>query len=311
MFDVDLARQLKINPRTVAGERRRRNIPPVVYHAPIDWTDEMIAQLGTQSDSSVGRALGISGSAVRSKRRALHIDPAEPVRARRRTSPPFWTAQRDALLGTDSDLKIADRLGISQYQVTGRRKKLAIAPANPQQKIDWTPIYPLLGQQTDQSLAEKFNVSYKSVCLRRRKLKIAPFQAERRTIVRSSAIKRLLLKPTREIVGVSSSHVRNLRKELNVPTPARVTVWAPEILARLGKEADAKIAEEMGLSRHTVRMKRCQQQRYIRPPWRRWSPEDDALLLSIPDNHEAAQRLDRGVRAVQRRRFILTRRLWD
>jgi len=308
MPDVVLARHLKIHPGTVANERLRRDIPPATYRAPVEWTDEMIAQLGMQSDAGVARALGISLTTVGNKRRELEIGPSQPQVRRQRASSPFWTAERDALLGTESDQKIADRLGLRRHQVSYRRNSLEIAPATPRKRIDWTGIDPLLGQQADQSIVEQFGINHESVRRRRSKLKIASFQAPRRTIVRTSAVRALLSNPTQEINEVSSSAVCILRQELKVAPPPRVSVWTPELLARLGNEPDEEIAADTGLSRHTVRLKRCQLQRWNREPRRRWSKEDEVLLLTIPDDHEAAKRLDRTVKAIKHKRLLLAKR---
>ncbi len=311
MLDVDLARQLKIHCSTVAEERRRRGIAPAVSRAPIEWTDEMISRLGIQSDKAIAEILGISPMAVFKKRRELEIGPSQPQTGRSRGASPFWTPERDALLGTASDQKIANQLGIPMHQVAYRRKSLEIPAANPHRRIDWKPIDPLLGQMTDKALAEQVGIYFMTARRRRIKLKIPPFQAERRTVMRNTSARKLLFKPNQEIDEVSKGTVGQLRREFGIPCPKPPSRWTPEILARLGQEPDALIAEDMGLLPDTVRKKRYEQQRWLREPRRRWTEEEETLLLTIPDNHEAARRLGRTVRAIRHKRLLLAERLRD
>ncbi len=126
MTDFKISQLLKIHYSTVAAERELLKIPTAVKRAPVVWTEEMIAHLGTQSDHAVAAALGISTNVVANKRAELEIGPSRPPTGPPRGPSPFWTAEKEALLGTESDQKIADQLGIPHHRVATRRRGVAI-----------------------------------------------------------------------------------------------------------------------------------------------------------------------------------------
>lgn len=300
--DAALARRLGIHYSTVAAERQRRGIPPAVKRAPIEWTPEMIARLGTDSDRAVAEALGISPAVVGKKRTELGIEPARRRTGRSRRAPSFWTPEREALLGTDSDQNIADRLGIPQHRAAYRRRCLGIPAFRPRHRIDWKPIDPYLGKYPDQQIADRFGLFPPSVYRRRIKLGIPPHHPARRTVVRDDRLRELVRKPNAEITEISKGTVAKARKELNVPTPPRPTPWTPEVLARLGKEPDETLAEELGLKTDTVRHKRYEMRRWLRKPRRRWTERELELLRRTPDDREVAQKLGRSLKAVRHMR---------
>lgn len=86
-----------------------------------------------------------------------------------------WTPEADALLGTESDMSVATRLGISHMAVLTRRNKLNISALN--QKIvtaKWTQAMDdEIGKGTDADVAKKLGLSEGQVMTRRRKLNIA------------------------------------------------------------------------------------------------------------------------------------------
>jgi hypothetical protein len=268
----------------------------------------MIRRLGTEPDSSLARRYGISKSAVLAKRHSLEIESHQPAVARTPQRSSFWTAEREALLGTDSDQKIADRLGVAIHVVQHRRKSLGIPAANPRKYIDWKPIDPLLGKEADAALAERFGISPDSVRLRRLKLGIAPARGERRTLVRNSSLKRLLGKPTQEITEISASEVHILRHELGVPYPPRRTRWTEENLARLGREPDQAIASDFGISVASVRQMRYKHGIQIRNPRPPWTVEEIRILELHPDNEVARRLLKRSAKAIRHKRAELRRR---
>lgn len=295
--DTHIARRLKIAPSTVAAERRRREIPP--FRSPTEWTEKVLSLLGTDSDARIAALLGVSTSAVNRKRRDLGIPACFPSQSSGgRREDPFWTPQRDALLGTASDAVIARRLRVPHHRVRVRRCKLGIPPACPVPRYDWTDIDRLLGREADAAIAARFGMHEDTVRRRRLKLKISPCRPERRKIRRNRVLRRLLERPTAEITAVSSSAAVELRQELGVSPPPRRSRWTPSALRRLGKDDDEAIARDLGLSVHTVRQKRCSlgiRKRVARP----WTEEERALLATINDDEEAARRLGRTVRAIQ------------
>lgn len=104
-----------------------------------------------------------------------------------------WTPEEDALLGTDLDKLIADRIGRSASSVTWRRKKLGIprfegwresvsaiskAAAKRIARADsrWTPeMDALLGTDADPRIAEKLGVTVDLVRKRRKRLGVPAF----------------------------------------------------------------------------------------------------------------------------------------
>jgi len=104
--------------------------------------------------------------------------------------------------------------------------------------------------------------------------------------------------------GLSPTTIRALRKKLGIERPRR---WTPELVARLGREPDLRLARELGISDSSVRKKR---ERYGIPPFLRkprWTPEELALVGTAPDA-EIAQKLGRSLQAVERARRMLINR---
>jgi len=216
----------------------------------------------------------------------------------------FWPPEYDALLGTESDQKIADRLGLTHTQVSTRRRKLGIPPKCPIPEYDWDNFDHLLGTNSDAKIAKQVGCTPDTTRRRRRKLHIEPYQEYRQTIIRNDAVIDLLAEPTREIGEISSSAAVCLRKELKIAHPQRISVWTPEVLARVGEEDDRILAKELGLKSCTVAAKRRKLGRLQRRV-RRWTDEDWALLAEIPDDEQAAERLNRTRKSIVHARVVL------
>lgn len=298
--DVAIARRLGISPGTVAAERRRRGLPAYRARPPSEWTRAALALLGTASDRDVARRLRVSEGAVRAKRRQLDIEACFPARIRSREDP-FWTPAREALLGTASDAAIGRRLHLPHHRVAHRRQKLGIPAHRPRPRHPWARVDPHLGQAPDATLAARFGMHEETVRRRRLKLRIPPSRPERRTIRRDAALTRLLRRPTVEIAEISDTEVAVLRQQLGVRPPPRRSRWTAQLLRRLGRERDETIARELGISVHSVRLRRCALGRRRRP-WRPWSEAERALLTEIPDDGEAARRLGRTIKAIRHMR---------
>lgn len=99
---------------TVGEERRRRGIAPYrSRREPIQWTPEMVAALGTDSDAQTGRSLRALGK----RRRLLGV-----IRAWRYG----WSESALARLGREPDAVIAADIGIPPALVTKKRGALGI-----------------------------------------------------------------------------------------------------------------------------------------------------------------------------------------
>jgi hypothetical protein len=134
--DRVVAERVGVSHDTVVDERRRRGIPPAVPRRPrIEWTEEMMALLGTATDREVAEELDVNVHSVSRKRRILGI----PAYCERPTRPGFWTPRRIELLGTAPDSVVARKLRIPLPRVANRRQILGIAPFTPQSRVRWTP----------------------------------------------------------------------------------------------------------------------------------------------------------------------------
>lgn len=97
-----------------------------------------------------------------------------------------WTEAEDALLGTDTDAVIAQKLGRSKVSVARRRHRKGIKPALPHGKppVRWTPAMDLLlGTRPDQDIAEALGLSKSAVHQRRNRLKIKRFYTGQRRVL--------------------------------------------------------------------------------------------------------------------------------
>jgi len=86
--------------------------------AALEWTDAMLAQLGTDKDAVLAERWGTTAKTVNLKRNALGIPAFGHVQ---------WTPEMEAALGTDSDAELARRWGLSKASVVARRQQLGVA----------------------------------------------------------------------------------------------------------------------------------------------------------------------------------------
>ena len=126
--------------------------------AALQWTEEMLAQLGQEKDAVLAERWGTSAKTVNLKRNALGIAAFGHV---------LWTDEMLALLGKEVDAELARRWGISKASVIAKRQELEIAPAaatgtntGSSKRFEWTPeAVALLGQQSDAKVAELLGLS--------------------------------------------------------------------------------------------------------------------------------------------------------
>ncbi len=137
-----------------------------------------MALLGTATDPEVAWRLGLTAATVAYRRRVLGI-PALPAALAAAGRSSFWTAERVAPLGTATDRKVAQRLGVTAATVCSRRQALEIRafpagqPAPPPPSF-WTPERDaLLGTATDREVARRLGVTAVTVWYRRQALGIA------------------------------------------------------------------------------------------------------------------------------------------
>ena len=126
--------------------------------ASIEWTAEMIAQLGTDKDAVLAERWGTTAKTINLKRNSLGIAAFGHV---------AWTQAMLDALGHSTDAELAARWGISKASVIAKRQELEIAPAaatgtntGSSKRFEWTPeAVALLGQQSDAKVAELLGLS--------------------------------------------------------------------------------------------------------------------------------------------------------
>jgi hypothetical protein len=121
-------------------------MPRVVSRIALDRLAEQDQLLGTATDEEIARQLHRKPSAVKWRRRELHI-PKFASKNRR------YSAAEDTLLGTASDEEIARRLNRPLSSVLTRRAQLGV-PKFAAKVRPWTPDEDqLLGTMPDKKLA--------------------------------------------------------------------------------------------------------------------------------------------------------------
>jgi hypothetical protein len=232
--DGQLARKMGVSLDAVRDERRRRKIDPSSPHRPpVQWTAEMILLLGADFDARVAETLGLPKYLVMHKRRRLGIPPHGDVPEQRQPRAFNWTKRKIALLGTDSDRKIAERFGTIGGVVARQRTRLGIPSFYHYRRISWTKeMVSLLGKATDWEIAERYGMKRESVARERRKRGIPPC-VDTRPVIATPTLRPILSLPIRTITRryrVSTETVKRLRRELGVPPLER---W-PAKSRRLG-----------------------------------------------------------------------------
>jgi DNA-binding CsgD family transcriptional regulator len=304
--DARLARRAGVDSGTVAAERQRREIDPCCPHqSPVEWTEEMIAQLGSASDREVALTLGISYYAVGRKRRLLKIPSFYPPPSRL-SNPAFpWRPQDVTMLGMMTDRELATRLGISSSTVAKKRHLLGIPPFCPAgRRVRWNEeMLELLGKVRDSEVARHYGIPKKSVYQKRSRLGIPAF-LETRTVICNPGIVEVLELPTIEAqrrTGLGEGMLRRLRNELGVAAPSLVQWrWDAELLTRLGREPDAAIARDLGVHVSCIEHKRRALGIERFPSRRRGLPQESG---STPTG-SAGERSSSLIRTPARRRYL-------
>lgn len=219
--DIALAKKMGVSLDAVRDERRRRRIDSSSpRRPPVQWTAEMILLLGADIDVRVAEKLGLPKYLVMHKRHRLAIPAYGNVPEQRSERAFNWTKGKIALLGTDSDRKIGERLGTSGPVVARQRTRLAIPSFYRYRRISWTKgMVSLLGKTTDWEIAKKYGMKRESVARERRKRGIPPC-IDTRPVIATPTLRPILSLPTLVIARryrISTETVARLRRELGVP----------------------------------------------------------------------------------------------
>jgi hypothetical protein len=298
--DQQLAKMAGIHPQTVTNERLRLGVKAYKQRRkPIKWDTEMIKLLGTASDRDVAEELGINHRSVFRKRKILGIHPFNFKSPMKNQEDDFWTSHNIALLGTASDREIAKKLEIFPEKVHLKRRELSIQPFNaPIDKIVWTEeMIRSLGKIPDIKFVKIFPMTLFSVYRKRKELGIAPYNEMTKKVVRDYELKKLLQLSNREVIEntkLSKSTILKLRREFLIPAPNnRRWRWTSEIIDRLGKESDEKIAKTMSITSASV----CYIRRAMgiraycqKKPW----SKDEITLLGTETDKKVSEQLNRS-----------------
>lgn len=140
------------------------------------WSAEEIALVGTAPDSEVAKKLGVSRMMVGRKRNELNIPPYPKKACGHGRELPFeWTEEALALLGTEPDMDVAMKLGISRQAVFRKRKLLKRKAPRSQERKYKLPDEAVqhLGVMRDVDIAKQYGVPPDVVYNARRALNIA------------------------------------------------------------------------------------------------------------------------------------------
>lgn len=257
--DQVLADRAGVSIATAVAARRRLKIAPYApRRAPIEWTKDQIALLGTASDRAVAAELELDHRSVYRKRTMLGIPPFGPSKE---VEGHRWSLAELALLGKRSDRHVARAVGVSHAAVAYKRDALGIAPfAPPPKRVKWPrKLEAKLGRVTDALLVRRLKVDKNTVRRKREALGIAPVKRSLK-VVRTKALGRLLRLTNQEVrhhTGLSKKLITKLRVEYGVPAPdSRNRRWTPRWLKLLGRWSDAKLGRAMGLTAGAVWHKR-------------------------------------------------------
>ncbi|MFL1449161.1 hypothetical protein ACI77O_12270 [Pseudomonas tritici] len=180
-----------------------------------------------------------------------------------------WTLEAIALLGTQSDAKIASLLGIgfSTAAVFNKRSALGIT-AKVGRGVWSDEIIALLGTMPDLAIAKKLGIGNSAVRQKRFRLGIAPFATPAAKVDLPASIARQIGKipdvAVARLAGVSPSAISNIRKKKRIDPALTPRTFLPdEAIPLLGTMPDIQLADLYGTNSRLVGKYRTQ--RSIKP----------------------------------------------
>lgn len=186
---------------------------PRKKHTRIEWTEDRLALLGKQTDTSLADQLGVSWSVVRVKRKALGIARFDPLRA--------LLAERPELidqLGILPDTHFASMAGVSPTTVSKYRSTVDSKSLSPEKHPVPEAALAYLGTESDAEVAKKFGVSASAIYGLRRRRGIPRFDPLSALFAeRPELTEQLGVKPDSyfaELAGVSLAKIRRYRRTI-------------------------------------------------------------------------------------------------
>ena len=179
----------------------------------IEWTEDRLALLGKQSDTSLADQLGVSWSVVRVKRKALGIPRFDPLRTLLAEQPELIDQ-----LGVVTDKQIASLAGVSPSRVRHYRNAIGRTSPAPEKHPVPEAALAYLGREIDAEVAKRFGVSASAICALRRRRGIPRFDPLSALFAeRPELTEQLGVKPDSffaELAGVSLATIRRYRRTI-------------------------------------------------------------------------------------------------
>ncbi|BCE03341.1 hypothetical protein [Marinicellulosiphila megalodicopiae] len=165
--DSEIARQTGIPKVMVRQKRKKLGIKTADRQQNITWTDSMVKQLKLMEDKYLAQALKVTVETVTQKRESLGI--------KAHIGSKKWTASELKLLGTDTDVNIANQLSVSSSSILRQRKLLNIPSFKGSTPFKWKKsAIAMLGKFTDADIAFELGVHASTVWKKRNELNIEP-----------------------------------------------------------------------------------------------------------------------------------------
>ena len=162
-----------------------------------------------------------------------------------------WTGEELALLGTDTDRAIAQRLGIPMKVVRRERDRLGISGISQRWKEHEIA---LLGTAPDSQLVATIGKSASAITQKRDKLGIPPFTLFQWTDEKIALLGTASDREVGKKLGISASCVQSKREQLGIPS--LVVRWTRAETALLATDTDRTIARLLGRTEMAVKVRR-------------------------------------------------------
>jgi hypothetical protein len=314
-FDNIIAEKIKVNQLQVTHRRYQLGVDPFRRSAAIEWSAQMLDNLGEISDKDFAEYFEICVSSVYLKRLLLSIPALNAIDP---PAPPSIPAAVVRLLGIKSDVELAETFDISRWPIRVNRlfRGLAPAPKLPRDnQIKWTPEQEaMLGTVSDREIAKMMAVSPMSVKYRRKALNIGPYRIlpePEWNALTLGALGRSEDLALAQMWHCEVAAVKHKRESLNIPVHHGPRRWLASELALLGTLSDPKTGQLIGISATAVRNKRIEMK--IKPllsgkPFR-WTQKRLALLGTMADER-LAYRFKVTSNVVSKQRIKLNIPIW-
>lgn len=262
--DTEIADLVGKSKEAVRQQRTKRGIP--VYRHRLQFTDEMRAALGTDSDEAIAKRFGVSITRIKLARRAAGI-PLPPRKSELRKA--LEAIDWDNDIRTDGEIaealatctstvcRIRNEIGIPNSTDRGRPSAHTVTPYERLQHgdVDLTPYLCIFPHTTNVQLQEYTGIPARDIGRIKREMGIKPrkrtYEVDWRkalpmlTTKRDSAIAKDL--------GIPASIVYGVRRNLNLPAYSPNAPSMPQrILADAG-QAEEEVAEKHSVTASYVR----------------------------------------------------------